>query len=127
MAFWNKKSSEDILLKSLTKDNITVEKENDFYSFTLSFGEYSLYPYFNFDGKALSLMINIRECDSKDINGLLERINAFNTKSPYFVAKLKDDVIYLEYNAVADNDTVIDVFKSSIGSLNNLKADIDTL
>lgn len=127
MAFWNKKSSEDILLKSLTKDNITVEKDENSYSFTISFGDYCLYPYFNFDGKGLSLMINIREYLNKDLNDVLAKINAFNTKSPYFVAKLKDDVIYLEYNAVADNDTVVEVFKSSIGSLNNLKADIDSL
>ena len=127
MAFWNKKTTEDVLLKSLAKDNITIEKENDSYSFAVSFGDYTLYPYFNFDGKTLSLMINLRKCDAKTGYDIFVKINDFNTISPYFVAKIKNNLVYLEYNAVADNDTVVEVFKNSIVSLNNLKAEIDSL
>ena len=66
---------------------------------------YSLYPYYRIDTttKELSIIINVRNVSEDITIDLYNKINAFNIKSKYLIAKLKDRIIYLEYNTKVDS------------------------
>ena len=111
----NKKNNKlhDGLKKQLLTKNITVkEEENGKGSFELVMPKegYSLYPYYVCDSesKVLSLVINLRKIKEELTIDDYKKINSFNVKSKYFQVKVKDSILYLEYN------TKLESFKSEI-------------
>ena len=128
MAFWSKKKLFDVLKKGFKSDNISINEDGGKLSFELSFSEakFNIYPYIvlDEDQSIMSIMANIRKIEKENI---FERLNSFNLKSKYFTAKIKDSVIYLEYNVLVTNDNVYETLKSAINSLNELQFEIDKI
>jgi hypothetical protein len=89
---------------------------------------YSLYPYYvtNSDKKELSIIINLRKIDNDLMISDYERINAFNLKSKYFQAKIKDRILYLEYNTKVDSSKS-EIIHEVIESVFILSKEIDEL
>ena len=128
MAFWSKKKLFDILMKNFKNDNISVEFEENRLTFEMYFEEakFNLYPYIKLDENEsiMSIFVNIRKIEKENV---YEKINNFNLISKYFTLKLKDNVLYLEYNAFVDNDNVYDVTKKATTALNDLQLEIDKI
>ncbi len=119
------KTEMEKLEKHLNKKNLSFEKKENKLSFEVSMNKhsYSLFPYLRIDeNDSFSFCVNLRKIDK--IN--YETLNNFNLKSKFFTAKIKTDILYLEYNTVL-NDNVINVFDSLINELFILEEDIDNL
>lgn len=104
---------QDGVKKQLEAKNITVTQEDDgkgSFELVMPKEGYSLYPYYFCDSekKVLSIVINVRKISSELTIEDYKRFNAFNVKSKYFQVKVKDNVLYMEYN------TKLDSFKSEI-------------
>ena len=128
MAFWSKKKLFDVLKKGFKNDNITVSEEGSKLSFEVSFSEakFNLYPYVQLDEEKsiMTIMVNLRKIEKENV---YEKINAFNLISKYFTLKLKDNILYLEYNILVDNDNTYNVLKTAINSLTELQFEIDKI
>ena len=128
MAFWSKKKLFDILSKAFKNDNVTVDVTNNNFSFEINLADasYNLYPYIklNEEDSIMSIFVNIRKVEKENI---YEKINNFNLISKYFTLKLKDSILYLEYNVVVNNDNVYDICKVAINSLKELQFEIDKI
>ncbi len=128
MAFWSKKKLFDVLKKGFKNDNITVNEEGNKLSFEVAFVEakFNLYPYIILDEEKsiMTIMVNLRKLEKENV---YEKINAFNLISKYFTLKLKDNILYLEYNILVDNDNTYNVLKSAINSLTELQFEIDKI
>ncbi|RIA78330.1 hypothetical protein EI71_00281 [Anaeroplasma bactoclasticum] len=129
----NKKNTklQDGVKKQLEAKNITVTlDDNGKGSFELIMPKegYSLYPYYvtNSDKKELSIIINLRKIDNDLMISDYERINAFNLKSKYFQAKIKDRILYLEYNTKVDSSKS-EIIHEVIESVFILSKEIDEL
>lgn len=125
---FGKKKLNDYLIKYFNDKKISYEMNDDStISFTISFKEFSIYPYVkdSNDGK-LSVLINIKKIDNKNVNQALDKINKFNLNSNYFAAKLKDDILLLEYNTIIDGD-VSNYLDTLIDSITYLKDEIIAL
>lgn len=129
MAFWGKKSIKDSLIKYLNEQGVTYKEELGCLSFDLYFkkSEYTVYPYLkiNENNEELSIIINLREVlDSfKDYS----RINNFNCQSKYMIAKVRDGLLYLEYNCHVTYDNLAIVLENAVESLFALQEEIDKL
>ena len=129
MAFWNKKNLYETLVKAFKNDNISLDEENSkILSFEISFSEakFNLYPYFkiNEEESILSIECNVRKIEKENV---YEKINNFNLISKYFTLKLKDNILYLEYNTKVNIDNVYEVAKLAINSLTELQFEIDKI
>ncbi len=128
MAFWSKKKLFDILSKGFKNDNVTVDVTNNNFSFEINLTDasYNLYPYIklNEEDSIMSIFVNIRKVEKENV---YEKINNFNLISKYFTLKLKDSILYLEYNVVVNNDNVYDICKVAINSLKELQFEIDKI
>lgn len=126
---FGKKKLQDYLIKYFNEKNISFEKNDDStISFTISFQEISIYPYINASNDGvLSILINIKKIENKNRLEQLEKINKFNLNSNFFTAKIKDDILLLEYNTVIENDDVKEYLDVLIDSITNLKEEIKTL
>ena len=128
MAFWSKKKLFDILIKNFKNDNVSVEFEENKLTFEMSFDEakFNLYPYIKLDENEsiMSIFVNIRKIEKENV---YEKISNFNLLSKYFTLKLKDNILYLEYNAYVNNDNVYDVLKKATDSLSELQLEIDKI
>ena len=128
MAFWSKKKLFDILSKGFRNDNVTVDVTNNNFSFEINLTDasYNLYPYIklNEEDSIMSIFVNIRKVEKENV---YEEINNFNLISKYFTLKLKDSILYLEYNVVVNNDNVYDICKVAINSLKELQFEIDKI
>ena len=129
----NKKNTklQDGVKKQLEAKNITVTlDDNGKGSFELIMPKegYSLYPYYvtNSDKKELSIIINLRKIDNDLMISDYERINAFNLKSKYFQAKIKDRILYLDYNTKVDSSKS-EIIHEVIESVFILSKEIDEL
>ncbi len=124
MAFWNKKSLSDILIKSFKNENINYTFANNVLSFEYPIKNNILYPYITFDEEKdeASILINIKKGNEFD----LKKINEFNIISRYFKACYKDDLIYLNYN-FKSNDEIFDELNKILGTLNALIDEIANL
>ncbi len=132
MALWGKKRLIDSFVKYLNEKNISYNNEDGCISFELFFNnlKYSLFPYVNLDetNNEMSVIINLKKIDTvynlKEIN----KINEFNLKSKYFVLKFNSsNILYLEYNAIVNNDILEDLFNNLTSSLFDLEEDIERL
>lgn len=129
MAFWSKKRITDSITKYLTEQNVTYKLENGYLSFELYFKNagYSLFPYVKVDEdlEEVSIMINIKELteDAKILD--YSKINSFNTSSKYFTAKIKERVIFLEYNCNTSYDGITKILGNAIESLFGLQDSMD--
>ena len=117
--------------KQLEAKNITVTlDDNGKGSFELIMPKegYSLYPYYvtNAEKKELSIIINLRKIDNDLLISDYERINAFNIRSKYFQAKIKDRILYLEYNTKVDSSKS-EIIHEVIESVFILSKEIDEL
>lgn len=122
---------QDGVKKQLEAKNITVTLEEDGKgSFELVMPEegYSLYPYYitDMDTKVLSIVINIRNIVEELTIEDYKRFNAFNLKSRYFQVKIKDNVLYLEYNTKVDS-AKSEIIHEVIESVFMLSKEIDEL
>ena len=132
MALWGKKRLIDSFIKYLNDKNISFDIEDGCISFELFFDnlKYSLFPYVSFDDEnhEVSVIINLKKIEVpfnlKEIN----RINEFNLKSKYFVLKFNSsNILYLEYNAIVNNDLLEDLFNNLTSSLFVLEEDVERL
>lgn len=129
MAFWGKKSIKDSLIKYLNEHGVTCKEELGCLAFDLYFkkSEYTVYPYLkiNENNEELSIIVNLREVgDSfKDY----ARINSFNYQSKYLMAKVKDGLLYLEYNCHISYENAVIVLENIVESLFSLQEEIDKL
>lgn len=128
MAFWSKKKMSDSLNRYFNENKATLNIENDIISFELYLDKgYTLYPYISLDEENdnVSFLINLRMVNDKNI---YEKINQFNLKSMYLVAKLNEDrILSLEYNFKAYHDNINDIIDNIIKSIFELQEDIDSL
>ncbi|MBQ9124772.1 MAG: hypothetical protein IJY14_03680 [Acholeplasmatales bacterium] len=128
MAFWSKKKMSDSLNRYFNDNKATLNIENDIISFELYLDKgYTLYPYISLDEENdnVSFLINLREVNDKNI---YEKINQFNLKSMYLVAKLNEDkILLLEYNFKAYHDNINEIIDNIIKSIFDLQEDIDSL
>ena len=113
----------DGVKKTLEAKNISVSLDEDgkgSFELVMPNEGYSLYPYYRIDSttKELSIIINVRNVE--------EEINAFNIKSKYLMAKLKDRIIYLEYNTKVDSHKS-EIIHEVIESVFMLSKEIDEL
>ena len=123
---FGKKNSSDIIIKYFKEKSIEYEYKNNIFSFNLSLDGCILNPYLLIDDNILSIMVNIRELTKKD-NNIYEKLNNFNVISKIFNAKVKNNVIYLEYNTLIDNDNIEDIFDIILLSLSELSLQINDL
>lgn len=88
----------------------------------------SVFPYFKIidDENYISIVINIKKISGKINVDLYEKINYFNLSSKYFVMKLSNNILYLEYNTIYD-DNIVDIYNEAITSLNELIEFIDNI
>lgn len=103
----------DGVKKQLEAKNITVTQEDNGkgnFELVMPKDGYSLYPYYVCDSEAkvLSIVINLRKISEELTIEDYRRFNSFNVKSKYFQVKVKDSILYMEYN------TKLDSFKSEI-------------
>ena len=129
---FGKKKTSDVLEKQFKDKKITLELKDGKYSFELVMQNegYSLYPYFTIDEekKEFSIIINLRTTDGGLTLMDWERINSFNLKSKYLMAKVAEDqVLYLEYNAMVESEKTKEVLDSVIESVFMLSKEIDEL
>ena len=128
MAFWSKKKLFDVLKKGFKNDNISTNEDGGKISFELYFSEakFNVYPYIvlDEDNSIMSIKVNIRKIEKENI---YEKLNSFNLKSKYFTAKIRDDIVFLEYNVLVESDNVYDILKCSINSLTELQFEIDMI
>ncbi|MBQ3253789.1 MAG: hypothetical protein IJA65_04450 [Acholeplasmatales bacterium] len=122
----------DRLTKYFNENNIALERNGNKHSFELILKEcsYALYPYFllDDDNDELSIVINIRKIDGIASINDYEKINSFNQVSKYFTAKIsKDNVIFIEYNAIVCADNIKEIFINSLESITSLQKEIDAL
>ncbi|HIT44335.1 TPA: hypothetical protein IAA91_05815 [Candidatus Avacholeplasma faecigallinarum] len=128
MAFWVKKKSSELIKKYLIEQNVTFKEEMGLitFEFFLSKSNFSIFPYINIDdaGDQISILINLRQVNNlKDF----EKLNDFNLKSKYFTAKIKDEVLFLEYNTHILTENANFVMSSALDSLIELQVEIDNL
>ena len=88
----------------------------------------SIFPYFKIidDENYISIIINVRKVNEKINLDIYEKINYFNLSSKYFVMKLSNNVLYLEYNTIYD-DNLSDIFLEAITSLNEVIDYVDNI
>ncbi len=113
------------LEKHLNKKNLSFDKREDKISFEIAMNKnsYSLFPYLKINSNNLfSFCVNLRKVDKLNY----ETLNSFNLKSKFFTAKVKNDILFLEYNTTL-NDNVVSVFDSLVNELFVLEEDIDNL
>ena len=124
MAFWSKKKLSEILIKSFKNDNITYKLEGNVLSFEMPVANTMLYPYISIDDDSneFSIVINIKKTQIKDF----EALNRFNIKSRYFKACHENDLIYLTYVFISD-DEIRDEINRVLGSLIPLIDEIQNL
>ena len=126
----NTKLSESVK-KTLEAKNISVSLDDDgkgSFELVMPKEGYSLYPYYRIDTttKELSIIINVRNVEEDITIDLYNKINAFNIKSKYLMAKLKDRIIYLEYNTKVDSHKS-EIIHEVIESVFMLSKEIDEL
>ena len=115
-------------MKYFKERKISLTENNNKYEFELNFPnkKFNLYPYFTLDSDYLSIVINIKRVNDKEINQILPMVNGFNAKSKYFTMKIFNNVVYLEYNTFLDDS--FKVFLDEVfNSLNSLEEDIDNI
>ena len=125
MALFSKKKMSNELVKYFTNNKISYEiGEDTSISFMISFDSFSIFPYIflNEDNNSINIIVNIKKIGNKEIGDALVRINDFNINSTYFQAKIKDNVILLEYSFISKD--LDDVFDSLIDSLISQKEEI---
>ena len=121
MGMFGKKKSSDYLIKSFKNSSISYKLEDNVLSFEFSIQSIILYPYIVIDENSneFPVVINIKKSDNK----VLEKLNDFNNNSRYFKASLKDNLIYLSYVILNDEN----VFENLNKILGSLKALIDEI
>ncbi len=124
MAFWSKKKTSEILIKSFKNDGITYKLEDNILSFELPIGNTMLYPYITLDDDSneYTIVINIKKPTTKN----LDNINRFNIYSRYFKACYREDLIYLSY-VFTSADDVREEINRILGSLKPLISEIQNL
>lgn len=125
MALFSKKKMSNELVKYFTNNKISYEiGEDTSISFMIAFDSFSIFPYIflNEDNNSINIIVNIKKIGNKEIGDALVRINDFNINSTYFQAKIKDNVILLEYSFISKD--LDDVFDSLIDSLISQKEEI---
>ena len=124
---FGKKKIADLLIKYFNEKKISYEKELNNFSFTVSYNDFSIYPYIrvNEEEGLISILVNIRKIGSKE--NVFEKLNSFNLKSQFFKAILNENAIILEYNACLSSDNFDDILDCIIESLSSLKEDIKLL
>ncbi|MBR6071562.1 MAG: hypothetical protein IKP77_01860 [Acholeplasmatales bacterium] len=126
MAFWSKKKLFDVLSKEFKNNNISIDVDDNKLSFEVNCSDagYNLYPYIKLDENEsiMTILINLRKIGKENI---YERINSFNLISKYYTMKLKDSILYLEYNVKVDNDNIYSIVMNSIDSIKELQFEIE--
>lgn len=124
MAFWSKKKTSDILIKSFKADEITYKLEDNILSFELPVGSAILYPYITLDDDSneFTIVINIKKTVLKS----LEQLNNFNVLSRYFKACYKGELIYLSY-VFTSGDEIREELNRILGSIKALIDEIQKL
>ncbi len=124
MAFWSKKKTSDILIKSFKNDGITYKLEENILSFELPIGSTMLYPYITIDDDSdeFTIVINIKKAQLKAFDSL----NSFNLNSRYFKACYENELIFLSY-VFTSSDDVREELNRILGSLNPLIDEIQNL
>lgn len=129
MGLFSSKKIIDKLSKYFKSNNYEYEDNHGKLSFSLLLKNknYNLYPYLSIDEQTgyVSIIINIRRIAKKDDN--LAMANAFNLKSKYFVLKIKQDIVYLEYNFISSADLIVDQLTDILNSIYSLEEDIDNI
>lgn len=129
MAFWSKKKNKDALIKYLNEQNVNHHEEHGCVTFELSMknGQYSIYPYIRINETMdeLSILVNLRNVVEKSKE--YSKLAAFNEKSKFFVAKIRDAVLVLEYNCYATYELVERIIAEAFASLCQLEEEIDAL
>ena len=122
------RSKIDKLMKYFKERNISINQNNSKYEFEINFPnkKFNLFPYFTLDEDYISIVINIKRINDKEINQILPKVNGFNVKSIYFTMKIYNNIVYLEYNTFLD-DTFKQYLDEVFGSLSGLEDDIDLL
>lgn len=126
MAFFNKKKLFDVLGKEFKNNNTSYEVKDNKFSFEINCSEagYNLYPYIKYDENDafVTIVINIRQIGKENV---YEKLNNFNLLSRFFTMKLKDNVLYLEGNIIANNDTIYDIIIEYVNSIKELQFEIE--
>lgn len=128
MAFWNKKSIRECILKYLEEQEVSFKEEFGCITFELYFKreEFSVFPYIKINemNEELSFIVNLKEIENyKDC----QKLNKFNSLSKYVCAKHKDNMLFLEYNALINSDQAPIIIDKIIESLYGLQSEIDKL
>lgn len=129
MAFWSKKKNKDALIKYLSEQNVNYHEEHGCITFEISMknGQYSIYPYIRINETTdeLSILINLRTVEEKSKE--YSKLTSFNEKSKFFVAKIRDSVLVLEYNCYATYELVEKIIADVFSSVSELEDEIDSL
>ena len=128
MAFWSKKKLFDLLNKEFKNDGVSVEVDSNKLSFEVNCSEakINLYPYIKLDEETsiMSILINLRKVQK---DNFYDKINEFNLISKYFTLKLKDSILYLEYNVKVDTNNVYEMVKEVIESVKSIQSEIEKI
>lgn len=128
MAFWSKKKLFDVLSKEFKNDNVSVQIENNKFTFEVNCSEakLNLFPYIklNEETSIMTIIINLKKVQK---DNFYDKINAFNLLSKYFTMKLKDSVLFLEYNVMVDTNNVYEMVKEVIDTVKDLQFEIDKI
>lgn len=129
MAFWSKKKNKDALIKYLNERKVNHHEEHDCITFEISMknGQYSIYPYIKMNDASdeISILINLRAVE--DASREYHKLEAFNEQSKFFVAKIRQSVLVLEYNCYATYELVDKIITDIFSSLSELEEEIDSL
>ena len=113
------------LEKHLNKKGLSFELKGKKMSFEIAMNKnsYSLFPYLKItNDDNFSFCVNLRKIEKLNY----ETLNNFNLKSKFFTAKVKSDILFLEYNTVL-NDNVVVIFDCLVNELFALEEEIDNL
>ena len=124
MGLFNK-SKEEKLIKFFKEKKISYNEHDGLIELSLNFSnnKYFLHPYLKIENDDIYITINLRRCNKKD--NLYDNINNFNLLSKFFKAIIKNDLLFLSYNAYysGDNEQILEI----LNSLYSLENEIDNL